>query len=153
MGIIMSLQPTHATTDMSYALSRLGAHRLARGAYAQATYSHNKNTTLILGSDFPVEPPSPLRGIYAAMTRLDPDTGDSPHGLGGWYPEQKLSFQEALAGFTRDSVYGAFWEEQGGSIEVGKWADWVVVEEGHGGIEIGEGTVLETWVGGKKVFG
>lgn len=155
MGLIMSLQPTHATTDMSYALSRLGAHRLSHGAYAQATFARNPNTTLILGSDFPVEPPSPLRGIYAAVTRLDPDTGGSPHGEGGWYPEQKLSFKEALRGFTIDAAYGGFMEEVAGSIEVGKWADWVVVEEtqGGGGVERGEGMVRETWVGGKKVFG
>jgi predicted amidohydrolase YtcJ len=153
MGIIMSLQPTHATSDMVYAASRLGPERLAAGAYAQATFARNVNTTLLLGSDFPVEPPSPLRGIYAAVTRLDPDTGTSPHGKGGWHPEQKLTFHEALDGFTRNSAYGAFQEAMGGSIEVGKWADWVVVEEIGNGIEMGEGLVRQTWVGGKKVFG
>lgn len=147
------MQPTHATTDMTYAKSRLGSKRLGNGAYAQATFSRNVNTTLLLGSDFPVEPPSPLRGIYAAVTRLDPDTRTSPHGDEGWYSEQKLSFQEALMGFSRDAAYGAFQEEFGGSIEIGKWADWVVVEEIGGGIEMGEGIVRETWIGGKKVFG
>jgi predicted amidohydrolase YtcJ len=152
MGIIMSMQPTHATTDMSYAKSRLGPDRLANGAYAQATFSRNSNTTLLLGSDFPVEPPSPLRGIYAAVTRLDPDTGTSPHGEEGWYKEQKLNFQEALAGFTKDAAYGAFQEDLGGTIEVGKWADWVIVEELGEGIEKGEGVVRETWIAGKKVY-
>jgi len=147
------MQPTHATTDMSYALSRLGPERLQNGSYAQATFSRNLNTTLILGSDFPVEPPSPIRGIYTAVRRLDPDTGKSPMGEGGWYPNEKLSFEEALKGFTRDAVYGAFQEELGGSIEVGKWADWVVVEEVGEGIEMGEGIVRETWIGGKIVFG
>lgn len=149
----MSMQPTHATTDMSYANSRLGEIRLSSGSYAQATFARNSNTTLILGSDFPVEPPSPIRGIYAAVNRLDPDTGMSPHGKGGWYPEQKLTFEEALRGFTVDAAYGAFQEEMGGSIEVGKWADWVVIEEMGKGIKMGEGVVRETWVGGKKVFG
>jgi predicted amidohydrolase YtcJ len=153
MGIIMSMQPTHATTDMYYASSRLGHHRLAKGSYAQATFSRNENTTLVLGSDFPVEPPSPLRGIYAAVNRLDPDTKTSPHGENGWYAHEKLTFQEALRGFTLDAAYGAFQEEFAGSIEVGKWADWVVVEEIEGGIEKGEGIVKETWVGGNKVFG
>jgi len=151
LGIVMSMQPTHATSDMSYALSRLGPERLAHGAYAQATFARNPNTTLVLGSDFPVEPPSPLRGIYAAVTRLDPDTGTSPHGPGGWYPEQKLTFEEALAGFTRDAAYGAFQEDDAGSIEVGKWADWVVVGEKSEGIVI-DGIVKETWVGGRRVF-
>jgi predicted amidohydrolase YtcJ len=153
MGIIMSMQPTHATTDMFYAHSRLGSKRLSHGSYAQATFSRNPNTLLLLGSDFPIEPPSPLRGIYAAVNRLDPDTGTSPHGEGGWYPKQKLSFEEALVGFTRDAAYGAFQEELGGSIEAGKWADWVVVEEFGKGVEMGEGVVRETWVGGKKVYG
>jgi len=153
MGITMSLQPTHATSDMSYALSRLGPLRLSHGAYAQATFARNVNTSLTLGSDFPVEPPSPLRGIYAAVMRLDADTGESPHGEGGWYPEQKLSFKEALRGFSLEGAKGGFMEEVGGSIEVGKWADWVVVEEEEGGVDIGRGTVRETWVGGKKVFG
>jgi predicted amidohydrolase YtcJ len=147
------MQPTHATTDMFYAQSRLGAHRLANGAYAQGTFSRNTNTTLLLGSDFPVEPPSPLRGIYAAVTRLDPDMGTSPHGEDGWYSDQKLSFQEALAGFTSDAAYGAFQEELGGSIEIGKWADWVIIEEKGGGVERGEGVVRETWIAGKKVYG
>ena len=147
------MQPTHATTDMWYAESRLGTHRLKNGAYAQATFARNSNTTLVLGSDFPVEPPSPLRGMYAAVNRLDPDTKTSPHGEKGWYPEQRLTFEEALRGFTLDAAYGAFQEGVGGSIEVGKWADWVVIEEVGRGIEMGEGIVRETWVGGKKVFG
>jgi predicted amidohydrolase YtcJ len=138
---------------MYYALSRLGPMRLARGAYAQATFARAENITLLLGSDCPVEPPSPLRGIWAATTRLDPDTRTSPHGPGGWYPGEKLTFQEALRGFTLDAAYGGFMEELAGSIEVGKWADWVVVEESGRGVEWGEGRVLETWVGGKKVFG
>jgi len=153
MGIIMSMQPTHATSDMFYALSRLGSWRLENGAYAQGTFARNANTTLILGSDFPVEPPSPIRGIFAAIRRLDPDTRKSPHGERGWYEEQKLTFEEALNGFTRDAAYAAFSEEWMGSIETGKWADWVVVEEIGDGIEMGEGVVTETWVGGKKVFG
>ena len=153
MGLTMSVQPTHATTDMSYALSRLGPRRLSKGAYAQRTFALNSNTTLLLGSDFPVEPPSPLRGIYAAVRRLDPDTGTSPHGEGGWYPEEKLRFGEALAGFTRDAAWGAFMEGVGGSIEGGKWADWVVVQEVGNGVEMGDGIVRETWVAGKKVFG
>lgn len=153
MGIIMSMQPTHATTDMWYAKSRLGERRLEFGSYAQRTFAQNANTTLVLGSDFPVEPPSPLRGIYSAVNRLDPDTGTSPHGDAGWYPEQKLSFQEALMGFTRNAAYGAFQEKLGGNIEAGKWADWVVIEEIDGVVEMGRGIVRETWVGGTKVFG
>ena len=60
---------------------------------------------------------------------------------------------EALEGFTRGSCWGAFWEGKGGVVGVGRWADWVVVEEKGEGVEMGEGDVRETWVGGKKVFG
>jgi predicted amidohydrolase YtcJ len=69
---------------------------------------------------------------------LDPDTGQSPHGEEGWYCDQRLVFPEALWGFTIDAAYGAFQERIGGSIEVGKWADWVVVEEIGRGVEMGE---------------
>jgi predicted amidohydrolase YtcJ len=77
----------------------------------------------VLGSDFPVEPPNPFHGMYAAVTRLNPATGASPAGEGGWYPEESLNVEQALLGFTRNGAYGWFKEGIAGAIEVGNWAD------------------------------
>jgi predicted amidohydrolase YtcJ len=99
LGIIASYQPTHATSDMHYAEERLGPERL-HGAYAWQSYLKAGGRTT-LGSDFPVEEPSPLKGFFAAVARTD-EKGDSPHGPGGWVPEEKLSREQALRGFTAD---------------------------------------------------
>jgi predicted amidohydrolase YtcJ len=114
----------------------------------------------VLGSDFPVEPPNPFHGMYAAVTRLNPATGTSPSGEGGWYPEEKLSIEQALQGFTRNAAYGWCKEEKAGTIEVGKWADWVVLDIDLLGAEMRESEgkmfrdvkVRETWVGGRNVW-
>ena len=94
--------------------------------------------------------------MYAAVTRLNPTTGTSPSGEGGWYPEESLSVEQALLGFTRNGAYGWFQEDKTGAIEVGKWADWVVVDRdifGDGsGRSLGTVVVKETWVGGRKVY-
>jgi hypothetical protein len=94
--------------------------------------------------------------MYAAVTRLNPATGTSPSGEGGWYPEESLSVEQALLGFTRNGAYGWFREDKTGAIEVGKWADWVVVDRdilGDGsGRSLRNAVVKETWVGGKKVY-
>jgi imidazolonepropionase-like amidohydrolase len=108
----------------------------------------------VLGSDFPVEPPDPFRGMYAAVTRLNPATGTSPDGDMGWYPEEALSIEQALLGFTRNAAYGWFKEDLMGAIEVGKLADFVVVDKdvlGGEGKELRDVVVRETWVGGKRV--
>jgi hypothetical protein len=98
---------------MAYALSRLGAHRLAHSAYRMRSLFPSSPPAIlstypgpVLGSDFPVEPPNPFHGMYAAVTRLNPSTGTSPAGEGGWHPEQKLSVEQALLGFTRNAGYG-----------------------------------------------
>ncbi|KAE9370588.1 hypothetical protein N431DRAFT_426953 [Stipitochalara longipes BDJ] len=158
MGIIPSIQPTHATSDMAYAQSRLGIDRLTNSAYRMRSLFPTILSTYpgpVLGSDFPVEPPNPFHGMYAAVTRLNPATGESPAGKGGWYPEEKLSVEQALFGFTRNAAYGWFKEGQMGAIEKGMWADWVVVDRDIS-VDEGEGlrdlVVNETWVGGKRVF-
>jgi hypothetical protein len=109
----------------------------------------------VLGSDFPVEPPNPFHGMYAAVTRLNPATGESPTGERGWYPEEKLSVEQALLGFTRNAAYGWFKEGRMGAIEKGKWADWVVIDREFGvddGKELRNVVVKEAWVGGRRVF-
>lgn len=99
LGIIASYQPTHATSDMHYAEERLGPERID-GAYAWQSYL-KAGGRITLGSDFPVENPSPLKGFFAAVARTD-EQGNSPHGPGGWYPEEKLTREQALRGFTAD---------------------------------------------------
>jgi len=121
-GIIASMQPTHATSDMPWAETRLGAERI-KGAYAWRTVL-NAGGRLALGSDFPVESVNPFFGIYSAVTRQD-QQGNPP---GGWYPDQKLTLAEAIRGFTLDAAYAAFEEQSRGTIEPGKLADFTIVE-------------------------
>ncbi|HXT50547.1 MAG TPA: amidohydrolase [Thermoanaerobaculia bacterium] len=122
LGIIASMQPTHATSDMPWVPDRLGASRLDR-AYPWRT-ALDAGCTLALGSDFPVERPDPLLGLYAAVSRQDLDGKPA----GGWLPDQRLTREEALAGFTRDAAWSLFLDDQVGTLEVGKRADLVVYE-------------------------
>ena len=149
---------------MAYALSRLGPDRLSQSAYRMASLfpSHsipdtkNRYPGPVLGSDFPVEPPNPFHGMYAAVTRLNPATGTSPSGEKGWYAEEALTVEQALVGFTRNAAYGWFREGSTGAIEVGKWADWVVVDrdisEDESGKSLRDVVVRETWMGGRRVY-
>ena len=121
-GIIASMQPTHATSDMPWAERRLGAERI-KGAYAWRTVL-DSGARLALGSDFPVEDVNPFFGIYSAVTRQDHDGQPA----GGWYPEQRLTLAEAIRGFTSDAAYAAFEESSRGTIEPGKLADFTIVE-------------------------
>lgn len=120
LGIVASMQPTHATSDMPWAAQRLGEARLA-GAYAWRKVLA-AGGRLALGSDFPVESADPLLGIYAAVTRQDL-AGRPP---GGWFPAERLSRQEALRGFTLDAAWSLFLDREVGSLTVGKRADLVV---------------------------
>ena len=140
-GIIASMQPTHATSDMYWAEARLGPERV-KGAYAWRTIL-TAGGRLALGSDFPVEEVSPFLGLYAAVTRQDQQQWPA----GGWYPSQKLTLAEAIRGFTRDAAYAAFEESSRGTIEVGKLADFTIVEG-----ELPMATVRYTVVGGKVVY-
>jgi len=120
LGLIASMQPTHATSDMPWAGDRVGARRLG-GAYAWRKVL-DAGGRLALGSDFPVERAAPVLGLYAAVTRQDLD-GQPP---GGWLPGERLSRAEALRGFTLDAAYSLFLDSLVGSLEVGKRADLVV---------------------------
>nr|MDA3933705.1 amidohydrolase family protein [Gammaproteobacteria bacterium] len=104
-----------------------------------------------LGSDFPVESAAPLRGLYAAISRQDAKQWPAD----GWYPEQRLSREQALHGFTLGAAYAAFMEDQVGSLEVGKRADFVWLSADIMSIEparILSTEVLATWVDGKQVY-
>ncbi len=122
LGIIASMQPTHATSDMPWAGDRVG-HRRLEGAYAWRKVL-DAGGRLALGSDFPVEYPDPRLGLYAAVTRQD--TNGAPEG--GWLPDERLSREEALRGFTLDAAYSLFLDGEVGSLAPGKRADIVVFE-------------------------
>ncbi|KAK7716958.1 hypothetical protein SLS63_010858 [Diaporthe eres] len=153
MGIIPSIQPTHATSDMSYAELRLGSKRTATEAYRMRSLL---DLQPILGSDFPVEPPNPFEGIYAAVTRRSPHTGKGADGsLNGWHAEEALTLREALVGFTEGPAHGAFLEGKAGVIQPGAMADWVVLDEPLESMDVEDIRhlkVRETWVAGRRVY-
>jgi predicted amidohydrolase YtcJ len=149
LGIVASMQPTHATSDMPWAGERLGAARLA-GAYAwrKVLAAHGR---LALGSDFPVESADPRLGLYAAITRQDLH-GQPP---GGWLPGERLTRDEALAGFTRDAAWSLFLDKEVGTLAVGKRADLVVFGEDPMRVperEIPKATIDLTVVDGQVVY-
>ncbi|KAJ2915095.1 hypothetical protein MD484_g5306, partial [Candolleomyces efflorescens] len=127
-SVIASVQPTHATSDMWYAETRLGHDRIKRAYAYQTLLQASPNHVLPLGSDFPVEGVNPLLGFYAAVSRLSRVTGTSPHGAGGWYPLEKLTRAQALKGMTYDPAYASFSEDSIGSLEPGKKADFVILD-------------------------
>ncbi len=149
LGIIASMQPTHATSDIPWAEERLGAERI-RGAYAWRNLL-DQGCRLALGSDFPIESPNPLWGIYAAVTRQD----QQGNPAGGWHPEERLTVEEAVKGFTIDAAYAEFAENTKGTIEVGKLADFAVLDRDIFDIPargILQTKVAYTIVGGKIVY-
>jgi len=147
--VVASMQPTHATSDMWMAEKRLGSERLA-GGYAWATLLNN-GAVLALGSDFPVEPPDPVFGIHAAVTRQNRQ--DDPPG--GWRPSEKLTLSQTLRGFTLDAAWSARQESQLGSLEPTKWADFVILEEDPFTVapeDLWKLQVKETWIAGERVY-
>ena len=148
-GIIASMQPTHQTSDRTMAEARLDPPRLA-GAYAWRTIERSGNR-LAFGSDFPVESPNPFPGLSAAVSRQDP-SGQPP---GGWRPEERVSFAAAINGFTLGAAYAGFAEGKIGSLEPGKWADFIIVDRDVAKVDqkaLAATKVIETWVAGKKVY-
>jgi predicted amidohydrolase YtcJ len=149
IGIIPSMQPTHATSDKNMAEQRIGPERI-KGAYAWRTFLA-QGSRIACGSDFPVEAPNPFFGIHAAVTRQDADGNP----IAGWYPEQEMSLKEAFRCFTLDAAYAGHQEKTLGSLEAGKYADFIVVDRDLFKIspyDIHKIGVLETWVGGRQVY-
>lgn len=153
LGIIPSVQPTHATSDMIYAAARLGTDRLSSSAYRMRSLLAIHP---VLGSDFPVEPADPFQGIYAAVTRRSPHTGKGVDGSpDGWHMEEALSLDDALWGFTGAPARGAFLEGRAGVIKGGAFADWVVLDEPLENLDVERlrnFSVRETWIAGKRVY-
>jgi len=121
--ILPSMQPTHATSDMYWAKDRIGTDRL-KGGYALKRLM-NENKVLPTGSDFPVESINPLYGFYAAVSRQD----SIGFPVGGFQTENALTLEEALKGMTIWAAYSNFEEHEKGSIEPGKWADFVILDK------------------------
>jgi predicted amidohydrolase YtcJ len=122
LGVLPSMQATHCTSDMPWAVERLGPERV-RGAYAWRSLL-DTGVVIAGGSDFPVESPNPFHGIHAAVTRR-PRSGGDP----GWQPEQRMTRQEAVRSFTSWNAYASRQEATLGSLEPGKQADLVVLSD------------------------
>ncbi len=149
LGIVASMQPYHAIDDGRWAERVIGPERCKTTYAFRSLLDHGAR--LVFGSDWYVAPPSPLLGIYAAVTRRTID-GKNP---GGWVPEQKITVEEALRAYTVDAAYASFEEHLKGSIEPGKLADFVMLDRDITSIppaQISEARVLMTVVGGKVVF-
>ena len=150
LGVIASMQPTHATSDMPWAATRIGDARVEEGAYAWRALLE-AGAVIASGSDFPVEDANPLLGFYAAITRQDA-TGKP---AGGWTARQRMTREEALASFTRQAAFAAHAETLTGSIEAGKLADLVVLSRDIMRVppqEILTTMVQTTIVGGEMVY-
>ncbi len=148
-GIISSMQPVHQTSDRLMAESRLGPERL-KGAYAWQSIA-KAGGKLAFGSDVPVESADPFAGLATAMTREDP----AGQPFGGWRPEERVSRDQALAGFTTGAAYAAFAESKVGSLTPGHYADFILIDVDPllaSPSEIRKAVVRETWVGGRPVY-
>jgi len=149
LNVIPSMQPTHATSDKNMAKDRLGEERL-KGAYAWRKFL-SIDVAIASGSDFPVEPSNPFYGLHAAVTRQDREN----QPLGGWRGEEKMSREEALRSFTLDAAYAAHQDKVLGSLEKGKWADFILLDQDYFSVkeeDIWKIKVLETWQAGKPVY-
>lgn len=149
LGVIPSMQPYHAIDDGRWAEKVIGAERI------KTTYAFKSlldaSAKVAFGSDWFVAPPIPLMGIYAAATRrtLDDQNPD------GWVPEQKISVEQALTGYTRNAAFASFDENIKGILEVGKLADFVIIDQVLTEIDplkIKEAKIMQTFVGGKSVY-
>ena len=149
LGVIASMQATHATSDKNMAEDRIGPQRIL-GGYAWRRML-DAGVVLANGSDFPVELSNPFHGLYASVTRQGRD--GEPDG--GWYADQALTRAETLHSFTLAGAYAARQEDRLGSLEHGKWADFIIIDRDFFTVpasEIDDIVVLETWVAGEQVY-
>jgi predicted amidohydrolase YtcJ len=147
LKVIASMQPSHVLTDMRWAQDRLGPKRAAM-SYAWAAFL-NKGVPLAFGTDYPVEPVTPFRGLYAAITRKSED------GKKEYFPEQKLTMDQAIAAYTTGSAFAEFEEKEKGKLVPGMLADFIVLDRDvtSASPEKILGTkVLRTVVDGKTVY-
>ena len=149
LQVIASMQPSHQTTDMRWAESRVGPDRI-KGAYAWARIQ-KFGARLAFGTDYDVEVISPFRGLYACVTRELPDGGPA----GGWQPQEKISLGDCIRAYTSGSAYAEFEEGKKGELKAGEFADFIVLSDDLTKIPPSQYTkvkVLRTVVGGRTVF-
>ncbi len=147
LGVIASMQPNHLLTDMNWAEAHIGAER-AKHSYAWKEFLDD-GIALAFGTDYPVEPITPFRGLYAAVTRKN------EAGTKEYVPEQKITIDQAIAAYTAGSAYAEFAEKEKGALVPGMLADFVVLDRDITKVEPAEilkTRVLRTVVGGKTVF-
>jgi hypothetical protein len=147
LGVIASMQPSHLLTDMNWAEARLGPQRAAY-SYAWKAFL-DAGVHLAFGTDYPVEPVTPFRGLYAAVTRK------SENGRQEYFPEQKLTMDQALAAYTAGSAFAEFEEKEKGKLVPGMLADFVVLDRDVTAVspeKILATKVVRTVVGGKTVY-
>ena len=148
-GIVASMQPARAVADRRMATARLGEARI-NGAYAWKAMLDNR-VPLTFGSDVPTETPNPFVGMAVAMSRED----GAGQPIGGWTPQQRVSFEAALDGYTRQAALAGFAEKRFGSLIPGQRADFVIIDRDISvsrPADIRATQVLETWIGGKRVY-
>jgi predicted amidohydrolase YtcJ len=150
LGVIASMQPTHCISDKKFYEKRIGYER-SKGAYAWRSLL-DAGAMLAFGTDYQVEPLNPMEGLYAAVTRKDRLGEDGE----GWFPEQKLTMEEAIKYYTLGSAYAQFMENRKGMIKTGYLADIVITDRDL--LTIPEDEIMKTKVdytitGGKVVFG
>jgi predicted amidohydrolase YtcJ len=148
LGVIASIQATHATSDKNMAQDRLGEVRI-QGAYAWRKL-RDAGAVIANGSDFPVESPNPFYGLHASITRQD--HGNEP--AAGWFPEERMTIEEAFASFTIDAAYAGHQENLLGTLEPGKKADFILLDRDiftSPVSEIWQTSVLQAWVDGNRI--
>jgi predicted amidohydrolase YtcJ len=148
LGVIPSMQATHATSDKNMAQDRLGEVRI-QGAYAWRKLM-DAGALIANGSDFPVESPNPFFGLHASVTRQDHEN----EPVGGWFPEERMTMEEAFASFTINAAYAAHQESLLGTLEPGKKADFILLDRDIFAVdpsELWQTQVLQTWVNGRRI--
>ena len=149
LKVIASMQPSHQTTDMRWAESRIGPERV-KGAYAWASLEKS-GARLAFGTDYPVEVVSPFRGLYACVTRQLPDGTPA----GGWQPQEKISLEDCIRAYTSGSAYAEFEEGKKGELKVGEYADFLILSNDLTKVpppDYVKTQVLRTVVGGQTVY-
>jgi len=149
LGVIASMQPTHCISDKKFCIKRIGPER-AKGAYAWKSLA-DAGAALAFGTDYQVEPLNPMEGLYASVTRKD-RLGEEGNG---WYPDQKISMEDAIRYYTLGAAYAQFMEDRKGMIKAGYLADIVITDKDL--LTIPEGEIMKTKVdytitGGKIVY-